>query len=202
MLLFSFHLFQYVLNTMAPHPTHDVCEILTWRTALPNATTGSTTHHVLRTLHETASVSGSGGVTCVLASTSVQPPHGVGLLGGVPATVLSSRYLTETRGAGSHVSRRLERDNWLSCFVYYISVVFLYNLLAFVYTYVILSKRGYVERCIVFDIYDSPLLCVEAQVVRMCSNFLDSSMLVILIYNTNIQTCITYRRTHLHEQTP
>jgi hypothetical protein len=88
-------LFQYVLNTMAPHPTRDVCEIRTWRTNLP-APGGR-------------SGSSGGGVTCALASTSVQPPPGAVLLGGVPATVLASRYLIEPCGAGksrlTHIAR-------------------------------------------------------------------------------------------------
>ena len=102
--------FQYVLNTMAPHPTRDVCEIRTWRTSLPGATAGGCGGSGGRGGSTAGGGSGSGGgVTCALASTSVQPPHGAGLLGGVPATVLASRYLIEPCGAGksrlTHIAR-------------------------------------------------------------------------------------------------
>ncbi|CAH1777028.1 unnamed protein product [Owenia fusiformis] len=76
-------IFQYVTNSMAPHPTRDYCELRTWRTDLPKG-------------------------ACMLVSTSVDHP-GAPLLGGCRAVTLASRYLIEPCGSGksrlTHISR-------------------------------------------------------------------------------------------------
>ena len=76
--------FQYVVNTMAPHPTRDFCEVRSWRTDLPPRG------------------------ACVLVATSVEH-EGAPLLGGVRAVTLASRYLIEPCGAGksrlTHIAR-------------------------------------------------------------------------------------------------
>ncbi|XP_064607724.1 rho GTPase-activating protein 7-like isoform X2 [Liolophura sinensis] len=75
--------FQYVRNSMAPHPTRDYCVLRSWRTDLAKG-------------------------ACVLVSTSIDHP-GAPLLGGVRGVVLASRYLIEPCGSGksrlTHLSR-------------------------------------------------------------------------------------------------
>ena len=75
--------FQYMLNSMAPHPSRDFCELRSWRTQLPKG-------------------------ACVLVSTSVEH-HDGSLLGCVRAVILASRYLIEPCGAGksrlTHICR-------------------------------------------------------------------------------------------------
>ncbi|XP_035681138.1 rho GTPase-activating protein 7-like isoform X1 [Branchiostoma floridae] len=66
--------FQYVTNSMAPHPTRDYCTLRSWRTDLP---------------HD----------TCVLVETSVKHPEAA-IMGGLRGTVLASRYLIEPCGSG------------------------------------------------------------------------------------------------------
>lgn len=75
--------FQYVRNSMAPHPTRDFCVLRSWRTDLPKG-------------------------TCVLISTSIEHPR-ADLKGGLRAVELASRYLIEPCGTGksrlTHISR-------------------------------------------------------------------------------------------------
>ncbi|XP_052792367.1 uncharacterized protein LOC128226503 isoform X2 [Mya arenaria] len=75
--------FQYVRNSMAPHPTRDLCVLRSWRTDLPKG-------------------------ACVLISTSIDHPRAE-LLGGLRAVELASRYLIEPCGTGksrlTHISR-------------------------------------------------------------------------------------------------
>ncbi|CAH1267753.1 DLC1 [Branchiostoma lanceolatum] len=66
--------FQYVTNSMAPHPSRDFCTLRSWRTDLP---------------HD----------TCVLVETSVQHQDAA-IMGGLRGTVLASRYLIEPCGSG------------------------------------------------------------------------------------------------------
>ncbi|XP_070553254.1 rho GTPase-activating protein 7-like isoform X2 [Ptychodera flava] len=66
--------FQYVRNSMAPHPSRDYCVVRKWKTDLPRG-------------------------ACVLVSTSVEHPDAA-LIGGIRGTVLASRYLIEPCGAG------------------------------------------------------------------------------------------------------
>ncbi|XP_023932336.1 rho GTPase-activating protein 7 [Lingula anatina] len=76
-------IFQYVRNSMAPHPTRDFCELRSWRTDLPKG-------------------------ACVLVSTSIEHPNS-NLLGGVRAVVLASRYLLEPCGSGKSRLTHLAR---------------------------------------------------------------------------------------------
>ncbi|KAM6177933.1 stAR-related lipid transfer protein 13 isoform 2-T2 [Rhynchocyon petersi] len=76
-------IYQYVLNSMAPHPSRDFVILRTWRTDLPKG-------------------------TCVLVSLSVE--HGEAqLMGGVRAAMMDSQYLIEPCGSGksrlTHVCR-------------------------------------------------------------------------------------------------
>ncbi|XP_071847958.1 rho GTPase-activating protein 7-like isoform X4 [Apostichopus japonicus] len=66
--------FQYVVNSMAPHPSRDYCVVRSWRTNLPKG-------------------------ACVLVSTSVEHDDAP-LIGGVRGTVLASRFLIEPCGSG------------------------------------------------------------------------------------------------------
>ncbi|XP_069496871.1 stAR-related lipid transfer protein 13 isoform X2 [Ambystoma mexicanum] len=75
--------FQYVLNSMAPHPTRDFNVLRTWRTDLPKG-------------------------MCTLVAISVEHEEAP-LMGGVRAAVLDSQYLIEPCGSGksrlTHISR-------------------------------------------------------------------------------------------------
>ncbi|XP_071787693.1 rho GTPase-activating protein 7-like isoform X3 [Asterias amurensis] len=75
--------FQYVVNSMAPHPSRDYCVLRSWRNDLPRG-------------------------TCALVSTSIEHPDGP-LMGGVRGTVLASRFLIEPCGSGksrlTHICR-------------------------------------------------------------------------------------------------
>ncbi|KAL4230817.1 Dynein light chain Tctex-type [Mactra antiquata] len=75
--------FQYVRNSMAPHPTRDYCVLRSWKTDLPKG-------------------------ACVLISTSIEHDS-VDILGGIRAVELASRYLIEPCGTGksrlTHISR-------------------------------------------------------------------------------------------------
>ncbi|XP_078685026.1 rho GTPase-activating protein 7-like isoform X2 [Branchiostoma floridae x Branchiostoma belcheri] len=79
--------FQFVTNSMAPHPTRDFCTLRSWRTDLP---------------HD----------ACVLVETSVEHQE-ADIMGGVRGTVLASRYLIEPCGSGKsrliHIVRIDER---------------------------------------------------------------------------------------------
>ncbi|XP_037655617.1 stAR-related lipid transfer protein 13 isoform X2 [Choloepus didactylus] len=76
-------IYQYVLNSMAPHPARDFVVLRTWKTDLPKG-------------------------TCSLVSLSVEHEE-ARLLGGVRAAVLDSQYLIEPCGSGksrlTHVCR-------------------------------------------------------------------------------------------------
>ncbi|XP_072171214.1 rho GTPase-activating protein 7-like [Diadema setosum] len=75
--------FQYVVNSMAPHPTRDYTVLRSWRT----------------NLHKGA---------CALVSTSIEHPD-ASLIGSVRGTELASRFLIEPCGSGksrlTHISR-------------------------------------------------------------------------------------------------
>uniref|UniRef100_A0A4X1TAJ0 StAR-related lipid transfer protein 13 n=1 Tax=Sus scrofa TaxID=9823 RepID=A0A4X1TAJ0_PIG len=75
--------YQYVLNSMAPHPSRDFVVLRTWRTDLPKG-------------------------MCTLVSLSVEHEEAP-LLGGVRAVVMDSQYLIEPCGSGksrlTHVCR-------------------------------------------------------------------------------------------------
>ncbi|XP_022086874.1 stAR-related lipid transfer protein 13-like isoform X3 [Acanthaster planci] len=75
--------FQYVVNSMAPHPSRDYCVLRYWRNDLPRGTSA-------------------------LVSTSIEHPDGP-LIGGVRGTVLASRFLIEPCGSGksrlTHICR-------------------------------------------------------------------------------------------------
>ncbi|XP_033101300.1 rho GTPase-activating protein 7-like isoform X2 [Anneissia japonica] len=66
--------YQYVVNSMAPHPTRDYCILRSWRMDLPKG-------------------------ACVLVSTSVDHPDAP-LIGGIRGTVLASRFLIDPCGSG------------------------------------------------------------------------------------------------------
>ncbi|XP_053772825.1 stAR-related lipid transfer protein 13 isoform X3 [Desmodus rotundus] len=75
--------YQYVLNSMAPHPSRDFVVLRTWRTDLPRG-------------------------MCALVSLSVEHEEAQ-LMGGVRAVVMDSQYLMEPCGSGksrlTHVCR-------------------------------------------------------------------------------------------------
>ncbi|XP_006874427.1 PREDICTED: stAR-related lipid transfer protein 13 [Chrysochloris asiatica] len=75
--------YQYVLHSMAPHPSRDFLVLRTWRTDLPKG-------------------------TCALVSTSVEHEEAQPM-GGVRAVVLDSQYLIEPCGSGksrlTHICR-------------------------------------------------------------------------------------------------
>ncbi|XP_063285478.1 stAR-related lipid transfer protein 13 isoform X1 [Pelobates fuscus] len=75
--------YQYVLDSMAPHPSKDFVVLRTWRTDLPKG-------------------------MCTLVATSVEHEEGT-LIGGVRAAVLETRYLIEPCGSGksrlTHICR-------------------------------------------------------------------------------------------------
>eukprot|EP00079_Xenopus_tropicalis_P021342 XP_012812634.1 PREDICTED: stAR-related lipid transfer protein 13 isoform X1 [Xenopus tropicalis] len=75
--------YQYVLNSMAPHPSRDFVVLRSWRTDLPKG-------------------------ICTLAAVSVEHDE-AHLIGGVRAAVLDTRYLIEPCGSGksklTHISR-------------------------------------------------------------------------------------------------
>ncbi|XP_054442518.1 stAR-related lipid transfer protein 13 isoform X2 [Pteronotus mesoamericanus] len=75
--------YQYVLNSMAPHPSRDFVVLRTWRTDLPKG-------------------------MCALVSLSVEHEEAQ-LMGGVRAVVMDSQYLIEPCGSGksrlTHVCR-------------------------------------------------------------------------------------------------
>ncbi|XP_071951332.1 rho GTPase-activating protein 7-like isoform X2 [Antedon mediterranea] len=66
--------YQYVVNSMAPHPTRDYCVLRSWRTDLPKG-------------------------ACVLVSTSINHPDAP-LIGGIRGTILASRFLIDPCGSG------------------------------------------------------------------------------------------------------
>ncbi|XP_010343301.2 stAR-related lipid transfer protein 13 isoform X5 [Saimiri boliviensis] len=76
-------IYQYVLNSMAPHPSRDFVVLRTWKTDLPKG-------------------------TCTLVSLSVEHEE-AHLLGGVRAVVMDSQYLIEPCGSGksrlTHICR-------------------------------------------------------------------------------------------------
>nr|XP_060626820.1 stAR-related lipid transfer protein 13 isoform X1 [Anolis sagrei ordinatus] len=76
-------IYQYVLNSMAPHPSRDFSVLRTWRTDLPKG-------------------------MCILVAISVEHEEGP-LMGGVRAVVLDSQYLIEPCGSGksrlTHICR-------------------------------------------------------------------------------------------------
>uniref|UniRef100_H0WUR4 StAR related lipid transfer domain containing 13 n=1 Tax=Otolemur garnettii TaxID=30611 RepID=H0WUR4_OTOGA len=76
-------IYQYVLNSMAPHPSRDFVVLRTWKTDLPKG-------------------------MCTLVSLSVEHEEAP-LLGGVRAVVMDSQYLIEPCGSGksrlTHISR-------------------------------------------------------------------------------------------------
>ncbi|XP_069061653.1 stAR-related lipid transfer protein 13 isoform X2 [Pleurodeles waltl] len=76
-------IYQYVLNSMAPHPTRDFNVLRTWRTDLPKG-------------------------MCTMVAISVDHEEAP-LMGGVRAAVLDSQYLIEPCGSGksrlTHISR-------------------------------------------------------------------------------------------------
>lgn len=76
-------IYQYVLNSMAPHPTRDFLILRTWRTDLPKG-------------------------MCVLVAVSVEHEEAP-LMGGVRAVVMGSQYLIEPCGSGksrlTHICR-------------------------------------------------------------------------------------------------
>ncbi|XP_067889593.1 stAR-related lipid transfer protein 13 isoform X2 [Heterodontus francisci] len=76
-------IFQYVLNSMAPHPSRDFVTLRTWRTDLPKG-------------------------TCALVAISIEHDD-AHLVGGVRAMVMDSQYLIEPCGSGksrmTHISR-------------------------------------------------------------------------------------------------
>ncbi|XP_053419130.1 stAR-related lipid transfer protein 13 isoform X2 [Nycticebus coucang] len=76
-------IYQYVLNSMAPHPSRDFVVLRTWKTDLPKG-------------------------MCTLVSLSVEHEEAL-LLGGVRAVVMDSQYLIEPCGSGksrlTHISR-------------------------------------------------------------------------------------------------
>uniref|UniRef100_G1QKB2 StAR related lipid transfer domain containing 13 n=1 Tax=Nomascus leucogenys TaxID=61853 RepID=G1QKB2_NOMLE len=76
-------IYQYVLNSMAPHPSRDFVVLRTWKTDLPKG-------------------------MCTLVSLSVEHEEAQ-LLGGVRAVVMDSQYLIEPCGSGksrlTHVCR-------------------------------------------------------------------------------------------------
>ncbi|KAJ7320251.1 hypothetical protein JRQ81_019762, partial [Phrynocephalus forsythii] len=75
--------YQYVLNSMAPHPSRDFLIIRTWRTDLPKG-------------------------MCILVAVSIEHEEAP-LMGGVRAVVLDSQYLIEPCGSGksrlTHICR-------------------------------------------------------------------------------------------------
>lgn len=75
--------YQYVLNSMAPHPSRDFVVLRTWKTDLPKG-------------------------TCTLVSLSVEHEEAQ-LMGGVRAVVMDSQYLIEPCGSGksrlTHICR-------------------------------------------------------------------------------------------------
>ncbi|XP_067842052.1 stAR-related lipid transfer protein 13 isoform X2 [Heptranchias perlo] len=76
-------MFQYVLNSMAPHPSRDFVTLRTWRTDLPKG-------------------------TCALVAISIEHDEAP-LVGGVRAMVMDSQCLIEPCGSGksrlTHISR-------------------------------------------------------------------------------------------------
>ncbi|XP_054557380.1 stAR-related lipid transfer protein 13 isoform X3 [Talpa occidentalis] len=76
-------IYQYVLNSMAPHPSRDFVVLRTWKTDLPKG-------------------------MCMLVSLSVEHEEAQ-LMGGVRAAVLDSQYLIEPCGSGksrlTHICR-------------------------------------------------------------------------------------------------
>ncbi|XP_058543741.1 stAR-related lipid transfer protein 13 isoform X2 [Neofelis nebulosa] len=76
-------IYQYVLNSMAPHPSRDFVVLRTWKTDLPKG-------------------------TCTLVSLSVEHEEAQ-LMGGVRAVVMDSQYLIEPCGSGksrlTHICR-------------------------------------------------------------------------------------------------
>nr|XP_004660052.2 stAR-related lipid transfer protein 13 isoform X1 [Jaculus jaculus] len=76
-------IYQYVLNSMAPHPSRDFVVLRTWKTDLPKG-------------------------VCTLVSLSVEHEEAQ-LMGGVRATVMDSQYLIEPCGSGksrlTHICR-------------------------------------------------------------------------------------------------
>uniref|UniRef100_UPI00398F305D stAR-related lipid transfer protein 13-like isoform X1 n=1 Tax=Pristiophorus japonicus TaxID=55135 RepID=UPI00398F305D len=76
-------IFQYVLNSMAPHPSRDFVTLRTWRTDLPKG-------------------------TCALVAISIEHDEAP-LVGGVRAMVMDSQCLIEPCGSGksrmTHISR-------------------------------------------------------------------------------------------------
>ncbi|XP_078401453.1 stAR-related lipid transfer protein 13-like isoform X1 [Cetorhinus maximus] len=76
-------IFQYVLNSMAPHPSRDFVTLRTWRTDLPKG-------------------------TCALVAVSIEHDDAP-LVGGVRAMVIDSQCLIEPCGSGksrmTHISR-------------------------------------------------------------------------------------------------
>ncbi|XP_064637812.1 uncharacterized protein LOC135494012 isoform X2 [Lineus longissimus] len=81
----STEIFQYVCNSMAPHPTRDYCTLRAWKTGLPKG-------------------------SCVLVATSIEHPEAP-VLGGVRGVVLASRYLIEPCGSGkSRVTHIVRTD--------------------------------------------------------------------------------------------
>uniref|UniRef100_A0A452VGU0 StAR-related lipid transfer protein 13 n=1 Tax=Ursus maritimus TaxID=29073 RepID=A0A452VGU0_URSMA len=76
-------IYQYVLNSMAPHPSRDFVVLRTWRTDLPKG-------------------------MCTLVSLSVEHEEAQ-LMGGVRAVVMDSQYLIEPCGSGksrlTHICR-------------------------------------------------------------------------------------------------
>ncbi|XP_008053595.1 stAR-related lipid transfer protein 13 isoform X1 [Carlito syrichta] len=76
-------IYQYVLNSMAPHPSRDFVVLRSWKTDLPKG-------------------------TCTLVSLSVEHEEAQ-LLGGVRAVVMDSQYLIEPCGSGksrlTHICR-------------------------------------------------------------------------------------------------
>ncbi|XP_072849874.2 stAR-related lipid transfer protein 13 isoform X2 [Pogona vitticeps] len=76
-------IYQYVLNSMAPHPARDFLVLRTWRTDLPKG-------------------------MCVLVAVSIEHEEAP-LMGGVRAVVLDSQYLIEPCGSGksrlTHICR-------------------------------------------------------------------------------------------------
>uniref|UniRef100_A0A8C5WLM3 StAR-related lipid transfer protein 13 n=1 Tax=Leptobrachium leishanense TaxID=445787 RepID=A0A8C5WLM3_9ANUR len=75
--------YQYVLSSMAPHPSKDFVVLRTWKTDLPKG-------------------------MCTLMATSVEH-EGATLIGGVRAAILDTRYLIEPCGSGksrlTHICR-------------------------------------------------------------------------------------------------
>lgn len=102
--------FQYVLNSMAPHPTRDFSELRSWRTNLSRG-------------------------TCILVSTSVEHANAP-LMGDVRGVVLASRYLIEPCGSGKSRLTNITRiDLRLESPMDYLKKI-LFNILLFAITYI------------------------------------------------------------------